>query len=135
MIASPPVIASLQDAVEYVKGFGYVNDERYASHYISGRIRTKSRQQIMRELMQKGLDRDTADRIWKELAETEEPQEQEMIREHILKKYNENTALNEKEMRRLYSFLTRRGFSMNDISKVLEEMKITVQYEKHKTIY
>lgn len=129
---------AVQDAVEYVKSFGYVDDERYAHNYILGRMGTKSRQKILHSLIQKGVKRDIAERVWEEILETagvEEPDERKMIRKQILKKYTENTILDEKEMRRLSAFLMRRGFCMHDISKVLEDMEITVQYKKYKTIY
>lgn len=43
-----------EDAVSYVREFGYINDERYAFNYIMYRIHDKSRQKIFQELQQKG---------------------------------------------------------------------------------
>ena len=48
-----------EDAVSYVREFGYINDERYAFNYIMYRIHDKSRQKIFQELQQKGVDRQT----------------------------------------------------------------------------
>ena len=44
-----------EDAVSYVRELGYINDERYALHYIMYRIHNKSRQKIFQELQQKAL--------------------------------------------------------------------------------
>ena len=46
-----------EDAVSYVKEYGYINDQRYAENYIFSRIREKSRQRIFQELYQKGVAR------------------------------------------------------------------------------
>ena len=104
-----------EDAMNYVRSYGYLNDHRYAMNYISFRMGTKSRQKILQELSGKGIDRETALAAWEEAAEIEE------------KKCQPDTVLDEKGMRRLQGFLQRRGFSYGDISHVLEEMNITCE--------
>ena len=115
-----------EDAIEYVESFGYLDDERYARTYIAGRIHQKSRKKIMAELGQRGIDRETACRAWEEAQELWEPDERLVLKGTVLKKYPENSRLDEKEMRRLYGFLVRRGFSWNDINSVLEELDISL---------
>jgi len=116
---------AIQDAMDYVKSFGYINDARYAQHYISYRLGVKSKQRILQELAQKGVDRETALMAWEEAAEIEEPDERALLRRTVEKKYPSGTALDEKEMRRLYGYLARRGFRSSDIFAVLEELGIT----------
>lgn len=115
-------------AVAYVKDYGYLDDFRYAHNYISYRIHEKSRQRIFQELLQKGIDRETAEKAWEETSDLEEPDEREILKKTVKKKYTPGTELDEKAMRRLYGFLLRRGFRSCDISAVLEEMEITVVY-------
>lgn len=121
---------AIQDAIDYVKSYGYINDARYAQHYISYRLGIKSKQRILQELSQKGIDRETAQRAWEEAEELEEPDEKGLLRRTIEKKYSPYTELDEREMRRLYGYLARRGFRSGDIFSVLEEMEITCRYEK-----
>ena len=118
---------AIQDAMDYVKSYGYINDAGYAQRYISYRLGIKSKQIILQELSQKGIDRQTALKAWEEAAELEEPDERVMIRKAVEKKYEPDSKLNEKEMRRLYGYLARRGFRAGDISSVLEEMKIAME--------
>lgn len=120
--------AAAADAVAYVKGFGYINDSRYALNYISFRIHEKSRQRIFQELLQKGIDRETAESAWEEAFELEEPDERQLLRKTVEKRHAPGAVLDEREMRRLYGFLSRRGFRSGDISSVLEEMEISVDY-------
>ena len=57
-------IEAVEDARAYVQSYGYLDDDRYAENYISYRIGTKSRQKLLQELCQKGVDRETAQRAW-----------------------------------------------------------------------
>lgn len=118
---------AVEDAMNYVRSYGYLNDLRYAENYISFRINSKSRQKILQELAGKGIDRETALSAWESAVEVETPDELAVLRSTVLKKCQEETVLDEKAMRRLQSFLLRRGFSYGDISHVLDEMHITCE--------
>lgn len=118
---------AVEDAMNYVRSYGYLNDLRYAENYISFRINSKSRQKILQELAGKGIDRETALSAWESAAEVETPDELAVLHSTVLKKCQEETVLDEKAMRRLQSFLLRRGFSYGDISHVLDEMHITCE--------
>lgn len=119
-----------ENAVDYVKSFGYLDDARYARNYISGRMGSKGRQRILQELYQRGIDRQTALEAYEETAALQETDEREVLRLAIRKKYPEETSLNEKEMRRLYGFLARRGFSSADILQAVEELGISVSRQE-----
>jgi regulatory protein len=121
---------AVQDAMDYVKSYGYINDARYAQHYISYRLGIKSQQKILQELSRKGIDRSTALAAWEEAAELEEPNEREMICREIQKKYAPGSRLSEKEMRRLYGYLARRGFRSGDIASAMEKLSIQVVYDR-----
>ena len=120
--------AAAEDAVAYVKDYGYVNDYRYALNYILYRIHSKSRQKILQELQQKGISRDVASEAWEEASDLEEPDETSLLRTAIEKKCSPGDTLDDKAMRRLYGYLQRRGFRMGDITAVLDEMGISREW-------
>lgn len=115
-----------ENAADYVKSFGYLDDARYARNYISGRMGTRGRQRLLQELYQRGISRDTALEAYEEAAELQETDEREVLRQTIRRKYPEETSLSEKELRRLYGFLMRRGFSAGDILQAVGELGISV---------
>ena len=117
-----------EDAVAYVKDYGYVNDYRYALNYILYRIHSNSRQKIFQELLQKGISRDVASEAWEEASDLEEPDETSLLRTAIEKKCSPGDTLDDKAMRRLYGYLQRRGFRMGDITAVLDEMGISREW-------
>ena len=118
---------AVEDAIAYVKSYGYINDARYARTYISFRMESKSRQKILSELQMKGVDRQTALEAWEEMEELMEPDERAVLRKTIEKKFKPNAELDEKEMRRLQGYLARRAFKYEDIAHALEEMNIRVK--------
>ena len=111
-------------ALAYVQSYGYIDDSRYARTYIAYRMDSKSRQKIIQELIGKGVDKETAVAAWEEEAALNSPDDRTLLFRTVEKKYAPGTELDEKEMRRLYGYLVRRGFQFSDISSVLEEMEI-----------
>ena len=115
-----------EDAVSYVKDYGYINDRRYALNYIMYRIHDKSRQKIFQELSGKGIDRQTIQDAWEEAEELEAPDEHALLLSQIEKKYPPDTEIDERQMRRLLGYFARRGFRQSEITSALEELNITL---------
>ena len=88
------------------------------------RMDSKSRQKILQELIGKGVDRDIAVAAWEAEAALNTPDEHMLLIKTVEKKIAPGSELNEREMRRLYGYLIRRGFQGSDISHVLEELEI-----------
>lgn len=107
-------------ALEYVKSYNYVNDERYARDYISYYIELRSKNRIVQDLSNKGISKEIFGPILEEMYEElggdiELEQAVELLRK---KKYDpENSDFNEK--RRLMAFLSRKGFTTSVIKKAL----------------
>ncbi|MGI6071085.1 MAG: regulatory protein RecX, partial [Blautia sp.] len=120
----------VDEAMEYVKSFGYIDDRRYAENYIRYRFQTKSRLQIFQDLQKKGVAKDVITEAWEAVEAVEEMDERELIRTLLLKKYPSGSRLDEGQMRRLQGFLARRGFSWGDISAVLSQEDISLQREE-----
>lgn len=116
--------AAAKDAVAYVKSYGYVDDARYAVSYLTGRCGSESRGSLLQKLQAKGVDRGTALAAWDEVASLLEPDESAVLKDTIRKKWEPDSELDEREYRRLYGLLMRRGFASEDISRVLEELNI-----------
>ena len=107
-------------ALEYVESFHYIDDKRYAAMYIQSQKTKKGKARIKMELMRKGI---SAELIAEVFSETEnEIDTREAIRSLIEKKCSYSEEMDEKEKRRLYGFLLRRGFSSSDILSVFREI-------------
>ena len=107
----------VDEAVRYVKQYGYIDDRRYAVNYLKSRCQVKSRRQVEQELLyKKGISRD----VLEEACQETEPQDESLlIRRWMEKKHYSPEEATQEEHRRLYLFLMRRGFRSEDILKEL----------------
>lgn len=109
---------AVESAIAYVTSYGYLDDRRYAKHYIEWKKQGKGKARLKMELVQKGISREIIEEV---LESTDFGETREMIRQIILKKQKTNIPMNEKEKQRLYGFLMRKGFSSSDILAVMRE--------------
>lgn len=108
----------IDQAIAYVKGYGYVDDERYAKQYLECYRGRKSRQQMRQELRRRGI---SGELIRMAEEEAEPADEKAMIRRWIVKKKIDLNKAEPSDIRKLYMFLMRKGFASGDIGKVLKE--------------
>ncbi|MGN0254378.1 MAG: regulatory protein RecX [Chordicoccus sp.] len=111
---------AVDDAIAYVKRFGYINDTHYADHYIEVYRSRKSRRRILYDLQKKGLSKEVIDGAFEKVGWYDE---RPLIRELAEKKARSLDLSDPKGVRRLTSYLGRLGFSGQDIYAVLDEMK------------
>ncbi len=107
----------IDDAIEYVKKYKYIDDERYALNYVRFHQEKLSKQQLTVKLSQKGVNRDL---ITEALESEYEADDGEKIRILLKKKHFDYEKMDRKECNRIYQYILRRGFKSNDI---LKEMK------------
>lgn len=113
---------AVREAVEYVKSFGYIDDQRYAEKYVEYNKMRKSRQKIRFELKNKGVDNEFINCA---IENCEDYDETSLIRKAILKKWKTTEKLDDKQLNKLYGYLSRQGFSSHDIWQVLKEENLT----------
>jgi len=107
---------AVEEAVDYVRKFHYLDDERYARTFIHYHQKERSKKRLELDLMKRGVPKDTIKLCIEEEFETDE---KEQICHWLEKKqYTKDTA-DQKERAKMYQFLARRGFSHSDIMSVL----------------
>lgn len=110
----------ISEAVEYVKSFGYVNDENYAENYMTYHLQSKSERQVEMELQKRGISKE----IIKKIIESKEPEELEntqiqLIKKQIEKKHFHVDTATREETNKFFSHLFRKGFSIDLIKKTV----------------
>ena len=110
----------VKEALDYVAGFHYTDDLRYAVTFITCHESTRSRRRMEQDLLGRGIDRDTLEQAWQEWEEQGGSQdEQTMIKELLVKRGFDPEKADMKERQRQGAFLMRRGFSGEQIRKAL----------------
>lgn len=108
----------VEQALNYVKSFGYVEDENYAKRFVDSKKSVKSRKEIYAALCQKGIAKETIERAME--ACYEEEGEQEAIRRILEKKHFFDKQATEVERTKIYGYLMRKGFRCEDIRQVIQ---------------
>lgn len=108
----------VEDAIAYVKSYGYIDDERYVRNYIEYRREQKSRRQLEQELQyRKGVPQELIQKVYEDL---EPADEKPLIRRFLEKKGYRPEITDEKTRRKLIAALLRKGFRMGDVLAVFE---------------
>lgn len=109
-----------EEALEYVKSYHYIDDDRYAATYIEYHAESKSRQRIIQDLMRKGISKECIETQWQKAEELGvSVNEEKMILEILEKKNYVDKEADMKERQKMYAFLLRKGFSCEKIRKVM----------------
>ncbi len=107
----------IDDAVEYVKRYHYIDDLRYAENYIRFHQDRKSAQGLKLDLMKKGVAKELIEQA---LLEEYQSNEQEMIAQILQKKGYFSGEKLPAEQQRMYRYLLRRGYKSSDILHVMK---------------
>lgn len=112
----------VEQTIEYVKSYHYLDDYSYALEYISYRKEKVSRKILEEKLKEKGIQaqilQQAMEEVYSSKKEEEELQFQQAIK--LLKKrsYNGKSA-DLKEKQKQYAYLSRKGISSSVIKRVL----------------
>ncbi len=114
-----------QSALDYVKKFGYVDDSRYAEHFVSRNKGVKSRQVIRQELKKRGVDAYIIEDV---LDEHLDDRDEEYAVYRLLKKRryqpdrdaDEDSVKASKERDKQLRYLASKGFSYAKVKYVFE---------------
>ncbi|MCR5178947.1 MAG: recombination regulator RecX [Lachnospiraceae bacterium] len=109
-------------ALEYVKSYGYVDDERYAESYVRYRMESEPRRKLEIKLIEKGVDRDIVssviERCYEETGDDEEDPETAQIRKLMSKKNFDPKTADYEDKQKFMAMAVRRGYSYDAITRV-----------------
>lgn len=107
----------IEQILDYVKDYHYVDDSRYASGYLRVKGTTKSIRQMRCELQQKGVSSEVIQEV---LEQEESIDESAAIRRWIEKKQIDLEQISQEQLWKFYQFLLRKGFRYEDIQHELK---------------
>ncbi|MBE6008492.1 MAG: regulatory protein RecX [Lachnospiraceae bacterium] len=107
-----------EKVIEELKSYGYINDLDYALSYIEDRLKVNPRgvYGLKMELRQKGVK----DSVIEKAIDMTEIDESIYIKQLMIKKRYDLQDMDEKEKKKLYDFLLRRGFSYGIIKDTIK---------------
>ena len=113
----------IDEAISYIKSYGYVDDLRYAKSYIHYAGNTKSVRKIETDLKGKGISKEIIDKAYQECTELDGAvDEEDIIEQYLIKKHYDRENATIEERKKIIGFLYRKGFPLDKIYKVVGEM-------------
>ena len=112
---------TIEEEIEFLSNYGYINDKRYAEHFTADAINIKKwgKSRIRAELLRRGVERFVIDDAIEEaFAETED----DRLYTEMEKRYKDADFSNMKERTRIFNFYLRRGFSPDEIKGAMNRM-------------
>lgn len=112
----------VENAVAYVKSYGYINDKQYAADYIFYHGNGLNRQQICRKLKEKGIADEIINNAYQEYCDEGNAPEEEKLIYRFLKKKNflpESDDAWEKR-NKMTRTLLQKGFSYDKVMRVFD---------------
>ena len=115
------------EALSYVKSFGYVNDREFARSYITQQSKGKSRRELFQKLQQKGIAKETLDAVFSEcygdntgvLADETFDEKSVIIKALRKRGFTGHETYEEKQ--KILAYFYRRGFEMDKVYAAMEE--------------
>ena len=112
---------SIEDAIDYVKHYHYVDDLQFAKDYIVNQAGKKSRRVLEQDLIARGVSRDEIEAAFAEAAEKGDgPDELALARMWLAKKRYDPAQADFAEKRKAAAFLYRKGISAETVRKAME---------------
>lgn len=112
----------IEIAIEYVKGYHYIDDERYTRQYLEYFQVSKSKKKMMMDLIAKGVSKDLIINVIEELEEENKlGGEENLIRKILEKRHYDPDTIDYKGKTKLMTYLLGKGFSMEQIRRIMGE--------------
>ena len=112
---------TIEEEIEFLSNYGYINDNRYAQHFTSDAINIKKwgKSRIRTELLRRGVDIDVVDEVIEEaFSETDD----DRLYTEMEKRFKNADFSNMKERTRIFNFYLRRGFSPEEIKGAMNRL-------------
>ena len=107
---------AVEGAVDYVKSFHYLDDYRYAVHFVELHYEQRSRQRMRQDLYQRHVPEEYLDLALESICENDDVALQEALR----KITKGETEYSYEEKQKIAGKLYRKGFRLGDIKRVLD---------------
>ncbi len=106
---------SLEEALDFVKKHGYVNDYKYACDYLFAKRGRKSFRQIRMDLIGKGISREILDQVFEENREQDAGDLKELFEKYIRR----FPAFDRDAARKTYAHFMRKGYASDLVSGMI----------------
>lgn len=117
----------IEEALDYVESYHYIDDLRYAKEYIRQAENSRSKKRIEQDLMKKGVSGELIEKAFLEWEEEDgKIDEQKLIQDLLRKRGYSAENADFKRKQKEFAFLLRKGFGAEEVRKALDISSFSV---------
>ena len=139
----------IERAIDYVRGYHYIDDARFALNYVRIHAAAISRRELSNKLLQKGISREDIDAAFSAYEEEQAElarrradtapddsredglsTEEQAALNTLRKKLNGRRPADEAAERKLVAFMYRKGFGRDAIRKAFDILDVSIDHEQ-----
>lgn len=110
----------VEDALDYVTSYHYIDDMRYAEEYIRCYCENRSKRRILQDLFSKGVSSDVAEAAWERHEALNAPVDEiGQIKELLRKRHFDSETADRKETAKVMNYLYRKGYNIDSIRQCI----------------
>lgn len=112
---------TIEDVIEFLTEYGYINDFKYAQHFINDCVNLKKwgKIRIRSELLKRGIERDVFENL---LEDTFSEGSTDALIKQLQNRFKNSDLSNIKERTRIFNYFLRRGFSAEEIKGAINKV-------------
>lgn len=116
----------IDEALDYVKSYHYVDDERYARGYVADCLGRRSKKRIEQDLLSKGIDKEVIASVTLELLREVDGEvaERELAKTLLRKRHFDPESATFEERQKQMAYLMRKGFTPEVIREAMRTFSI-----------
>lgn len=121
--------AVILEAIQKLKGYGFLNDETYSKALLESKKRTmkKGPRAIRQDFMKKGIDKQLQDEVLSEYSHEEQLQLALQLAEKTARNESKKTPAQVKQ--KIQDLLIRKGYNFSIVTEVLDQMTFERDYD------
>ena len=106
---------AINDAIEFLKKYGYIDDEYYARQYVLSK-KQYGKNYLKQKLFAKGINKDIISRV------LDDHEIDENALNNIVEKYIKNKSNDEKTKQKAYRYILSKGYSFDEAKKAVNSV-------------
>lgn len=112
---------TVEDEIAFLKDYGYINDQKYAQHFIHDAVSLKKwgKIRIRAELSKRGVSREISDNL---LEDAFCEGSTDILVQQLENRFKNSDLSNMKERTRIFNYFLRRGFSAEEIKGAMNRV-------------
>ena len=119
----------IDEAIEYMKSFHYIDDYDYASQYVFYHKDSESRKKMEEKLLIKGIDKEILKRVFTDSYQDEEEMQElelQQAKKFLEKKGYDTQVMDWKEKQKIFAYLLRKGLNTSVVKEAMRLHEETI---------